>query len=157
MLEAFVQLLASPHMIVVEQAIWGLGNLAGDGAKIRDFVIDAGAVNPISDLCDMAERGSSFVRNASWCLSNMCRSKPPVEFQKIKRVIPTLAKVIIENDSVEIISDICWAISYLSDVSGEAIQCLISANLLPRMIGLMQHEILGIAVSSLRAVGNVLT
>lgn len=124
---------------------------------MRDFVIDAGAVNPIADLCDMAQRGSSFVRNASWCLSNLCRSKPPVDFHKIKRVIPTLAKVIIENDSVEIISDICWAISYLSDVSGETIQCLISANLLPRMIGLMQHESLGIAVSSLRAVGNVLT
>jgi hypothetical protein len=29
---------------VIEQAIWGLGNIAGDSAKIRDLVIKEGAI-----------------------------------------------------------------------------------------------------------------
>jgi Armadillo/beta-catenin-like repeat len=51
-IDAFVQLLASPHVEVIEQSIWGLGNLAGDGPKIRDLVIGAGAVEPIAALLD---------------------------------------------------------------------------------------------------------
>jgi importin subunit alpha-1 len=47
-----VVLLSSPHIEVVEQAIWGLGNIAGDSYKVRDIVITAGAVNPIADILD---------------------------------------------------------------------------------------------------------
>lgn len=75
-----VELLSSPHIEVVEQAIWGLGNIAGDSHKVRDLVISAGAVNPIAEILDRAQPGSSFVRNASWTLSNLCRGRPPPNF-----------------------------------------------------------------------------
>jgi hypothetical protein len=42
--KALVALLRSPHIDVVEQAIWGLGNIAGDSHKIRDNVISEGAI-----------------------------------------------------------------------------------------------------------------
>lgn len=32
---------------LVDQAIWGLGNLAGDGPLMRDHVINQGAAKPI--------------------------------------------------------------------------------------------------------------
>lgn len=35
-----VELLKSPHIEVIEQAIWGLGNIAGDNPKVRDMVIN---------------------------------------------------------------------------------------------------------------------
>jgi hypothetical protein len=47
-----VSLLSSPNLDVVEQAIWGLGNIAGDSTKVRDIVISAGAVNPIANILD---------------------------------------------------------------------------------------------------------
>jgi hypothetical protein len=47
-----VELLGSPNLDVVEQAIWGLGNIAGDSTKVRDIVISAGAVNPIANILD---------------------------------------------------------------------------------------------------------
>jgi len=47
---SFVQLLSSSSNEVIEQAIWGLGNIAGDNPNIRDLVISAGAVNPIANL-----------------------------------------------------------------------------------------------------------
>ena len=47
-----MQLLNSPHIEVVEQAIWGLGNIAGDSHKIRDLVLEEGAIRPIADILD---------------------------------------------------------------------------------------------------------
>lgn len=52
LIKAFVKLLRSPHIEVVEQVIWGLGNMAGDGPLIRDLVINSGASDPIADLLE---------------------------------------------------------------------------------------------------------
>ena len=49
----FVALLKSPAETVREQAIWALGNIAGDGADLRDQVIDAGAVEPLLSLAKL--------------------------------------------------------------------------------------------------------
>ena len=38
----FVKLLSSPNSNVCEQAVWALGNIAGDGAELRDLVIKCG-------------------------------------------------------------------------------------------------------------------
>jgi hypothetical protein len=82
-------------MEVIEQAIWGIGNIAGDGPRIRDIVIAAGAVNPIADLLDQVQNGSSFTRNASWTLSNFCRGRPAPNLDSVKRCLPSLARVLV--------------------------------------------------------------
>jgi len=46
----FVALLSSPEENVQEQAVWAIGNIAGDGPQLRDVVIDAGGVEPILKL-----------------------------------------------------------------------------------------------------------
>ena len=139
-IDGFVGLLKSPHVELIEQVIWGLGNLAGDGPRIRNLVINAGAVGPIADYCDQAPAGSSFVRNASWTLSNICRGRPAPDFTLISRAISSLAKVLLENDSEEIISDVCWAISYISDGGQEHIPSLLETNVLPRLVQLLEHR-----------------
>jgi importin subunit alpha-6/7 len=129
-----VELLNSPHIEVVEQAIWGLGNIAGDSYKVRDIVINAGAIKPIAEILDRAQPGSSFVRNASWTLSNLCRGRPAPVFSKVQRAIPSLAKVLIENDVEDILIDVCWAMSYLSDGGQERIPIILQTNVLPRLV-----------------------
>jgi importin subunit alpha-1 len=132
-----VQLLNSPHIEVVEQAIWGLGNIAGDSSKVRDLVINEGAINPISNILDRALPGTSFVRNASWTLSNLCRGRPAPAFSKVGRAIPSLAKVLVENDSEDILVDVCWAISYLSDGGEDRIPVILHTGVLPRLVQLL--------------------
>jgi hypothetical protein len=75
-LQHFIQLLSSPHVEVVEQVIWGIGNIAGDSPLTRDCVIHSGALERISMVLDQAVPGTSFMRNASWALSNLCRGRP---------------------------------------------------------------------------------
>ncbi len=155
--DQLIKLLRSPHIEVIEQAIWGIGNIAGDGPRIRDIVIAAGAVNPIADLLDQVTTGQSFTRNASWTLSNFCRGRPAPDIEKVKRCLPTLARVLMENDQEDIIGDICWAMSYFSDNGKTAIPLILACGILPRIVQLLEHPTLAIAVSCLRTIGNVLT
>lgn len=120
-------------------------------------MIDSGAVFPIANLLDKIPAGSSFVRNASWTLSNFCRGRPTPDFEKVKRCIPSLTKVLIENDMEEILTDICWAMSYISDGGKSHIPFLIQTNVLPRLVGLLDHPHLAISVACLRTLGNILT
>lgn len=55
----FVALLKSPEENVCEQAVWALGNIAGDGPHLRDTVIEAGALGPLLSLVN----GNVKVRN----------------------------------------------------------------------------------------------
>jgi importin subunit alpha-6/7 len=54
----------------------GIGNLAGESLKVRDLVLDEGAVLQISNFLDKAQPGSEFIKNASWALANLCRGQP---------------------------------------------------------------------------------
>ena len=82
----------------------------------------------------MAEPGSSFTRNAAWTLSNFCKGRPTARFSHIQPCIPSLTKVLIENNSEEILTDIAWAFSYASDEGGdERLVEFIKCNAVPRL------------------------
>lgn len=150
-------MLSSNHIEVVEQVIWGLGNIAGDSATTRDSVLHAGALQKIAGVLENAPTGSSFQRNASWALSNLCRGRPQPDYTLVRDAIPTLIKVLVENDKEDIITDICWALSYLSDGAKDRIQDLLDQRLLAKMIVLLGHQNVAVAIPSLRTIGNIVT
>jgi importin subunit alpha-1 len=89
--------------------------MAGDNHRIRDIIINTGAINPIAALLEAAEPESSFLRNVSWTLSNLCRGRPPPANNKIQKAIKALGKTLVQNNKEEILTDVCWALSYISD------------------------------------------
>jgi len=123
----------------------------------RDSVLHSGALERIAVVLESATPGTSFMRNASWALSNLCRGRPQPDYNFVRRAIPTLVKVLVENDKEDIITDICWALSYLSDGAKERVNDLLSVPLLEKIIFLLSHEQVAIAIPCLRTIGNIVT
>merc|ERR1719215_2453593 len=154
-LPIFVQLLASPNDDVREQAVWALGNIAGDSPIFRDLVLQSGGLNPIMTVLRESEK-TSMLRNATWTLSNLCRGKPPPPFEWVSPALGTLANLIYSAD-VEVLTDACWAISYLSDGPNERITAVIHAGVCRRLVELLLHSSPLVQTPALRAVGNIVT
>lgn len=74
-----------------------------------------------------------MTRNAVWALSNLCRGKhPPPEFSKVAPCLPVLSRLLLHTDA-DVLSDACWALSYLSDGPNDKIQVRTSLIFLPML------------------------
>lgn len=132
--------------------------MAGDNHRIRDIIINTGAINPISVLLEAAEPESSFLRNVSWTLSNLCRGRPPPANNKIQKAIKALGKTLVQNNKEEILTDVCWALSYISDGGEENIEEMLEVqDLIIKIIKLLSHEQVSITIPCLRIIGNIVT
>jgi hypothetical protein len=154
-LPIFVQLLLSPNDDVREQAVWALGNIAGDSPNFRDLVLQSGGLEPVMNVIRSAEK-MSIIRNATWTLSNLCRGKPQPPLQWVVPALVTLQQLIHSTD-VEALTDACWALTYLSDGSEEHINAVLNANVLNRLVELLGHPDAKVQTPSLRALGNIVT
>jgi len=133
----FAELLLSPIPDVREQAVWALGNIAGDSTQCRDYVLSCGALPPLLKVLQEAENKLSMVRNATWTLSNFCRGKnPPPDWSLLSHALPTLAMLLYSSDE-EVLTDACWAISYLSDGDNNKIQAVIESGVARRLVELL--------------------
>ena len=100
-LPPLVQLLSSANIDVAEQAVWAVGNIAGDHPKMRDRVL---AQNALPLLCAFLERVAaegkiSPTRNGTWALSNLVRGKPQPQLKDVAPAVPLLAKLLTLDDS----------------------------------------------------------
>jgi len=152
----FISLLASPNHDVKEQAVWALGNIAGDSPLCRDYVLQSGALIPLLNLLSESESKMSMLRNATWTLSNLCRGKPQPRFDMVANALTTLSKLVHSQDE-EVLTDACWALSYLSDGSNDKIQAVIESGVSRRMVDLLSHPSYSVQTPALRTVGNIVT
>merc|ERR1712130_99844 len=158
----FVNLLSSSNAEVCEQAVWALGNIAGDSSEYRDLVLRTGnsMQRLIRILTNKQIPKMSMIRNATWCMSNFCRGKPKPNFDQIKACVPVLAKLVMQNDN-EVLTDSCWALSYVTDDQTQGnikIQSVVQqAGICARLIYLLQHGSNSVQVPALRTIGNIVT
>jgi len=155
----FFQLLSSPNEELREQAMWAVGNVTGESSELRNYVIDSRAIDYVLQCINfdaLDQVPISLLRVATWTLSNMCRGKPAPDFNKVRGIVPTLARLIQLNDE-DLLTDACWALSYLSDGDNEHIQWVLENGVARRMTDLLLHRSLAVQTPALRTVGNLLT
>mmetsp|Transcript_10693 Transcript_10693/g.21101 ORF Transcript_10693/g.21101 Transcript_10693/m.21101 type:complete len:434 (-) Transcript_10693:393-1694(-) len=154
----FIQLVKSPNVKLRDQAVWALGNIAGDSLKCRDMVLQLGGLSPVVDLCK-AESTLSTLRTATWTISNLCRHKPAPDFELVRPALLALAELIHCKDD-EVLADSCWALSYLSDdrtPGNKKIEAIIESGVCRRLVELLTHKNDRVLIAALRCVGNIVT
>uniref|UniRef100_A0A665T652 Importin subunit alpha n=1 Tax=Echeneis naucrates TaxID=173247 RepID=A0A665T652_ECHNA len=165
----FIELLNSEYEDVQEQAVWALGNIAGDNAECRDYVLNSCAmchlvftlqldfVSCVTYRLLAKSNRLTTTRNAVWALSNLCRGKnPPPEFAKVSPCLSVLSRLLFSSDP-DVLADACWALSYLSDGPNEKIQTVIDSGVCRRLVELLMHSDYKVVSPALRAVGNIVT
>lgn len=60
--------------------------------------------------------------------------------EQTKPALPALERLIHSNDE-EVLTDACWALSYLSDGTNDKIQAVIEAGVCPRLVELLLYAI----------------
>ncbi|KAJ2326842.1 hypothetical protein GGH92_010163, partial [Coemansia sp. RSA 2673] len=176
----FVELLRSSHSVIQFEASWALTNIASgttsqtqvvieaqavpifiqllssENLDCRDFVLAERALDPLLKLLTENHK-LSMLRNATWTLSNFCRGKSPQPaWESIAPALPVLSKLVYSVDD-EILTDACWAISYLSDGSNDKIQAVIESGVCRRLVELLMHPMTTVQTPALRSIGNIVT
>eukprot|EP01104_Vermistella_antarctica_P017551 TRINITY_DN6235_c0_g1_i1.p1 TRINITY_DN6235_c0_g1~~TRINITY_DN6235_c0_g1_i1.p1 ORF type:complete len:554 (+),score=122.75 TRINITY_DN6235_c0_g1_i1:57-1664(+) len=151
----FVRLLNSEHDDVREQAVWALGNIAGDSPRCRDFVLGYGAMEALLETLN--DTKITMLRNATWTLSNFCRGKPQPKWAQVQPALPVLRHLIHRKDN-EVLTDACWALSYLSDGENDKIAEVVSdGGTCRRLVELLLCSESAVVTPALRTVGNIVT
>ena len=164
-LPKFVKLLKSKNDESKEQAIWALGNIAGDNVKNRDLVLNHGVLDNLLPICSIEVNTKSkinMVRNVAWTISNLCRGLPTTKWKYVNLSLKAMSIMINKFIDNEILKDICWTISFLSEIDDSEIfelhiEGIVKYGLLNKIIKLLNHKSLSIQQPCSRVIGNIAT
>lgn len=151
-IQALESLMGSKDQELLELSVWCIGNLAGDSVYTRDRLITL--VPTLTNLLHKVEVAKW--KNIVWTLSNLCRGKPLPDTTTTKLVLQIVPSVLQITDE-EILSDCCWALSYISDGDSQRIQDILELNILETLINLLTHESEKVVIPCLRTLGNIVT
>lgn len=156
---------AIPHLVALllhanadirEQSAWCLGNIAGDGSRLRDLVFQHGGIGPI--ITNLQNPASlSLLRNCTWTLSNLCRGKPQAPMDIVGPALPVLAHIVFQNQDVDSIVDSIWALSYMSDGENARIQAVVDTGVVPHLVSILGSDKTQAVVPALRTLGNIVS
>lgn len=143
---------------VAEQAVWAIGNIAGDNDDYRKMILELDGFSRIIEFATKNQGIKSAVRNCVWCLSNLCRNQQRVEgmFCHIRPHLEFLSQLMRYNDE-EIVADVCWAFSFLTESSNEQKKEIIPSVDPPLLMALICTKNPRIQCPALRIAGNIIS
>ncbi|KAI5132503.1 importin subunit alpha-4/3 [Nematocida ausubeli] len=128
-----VKMMYIDNLMLQDQAIWGISNIAGDCEVARDFAISANAADPmvyiINKEMEKEELNIPLLRNLAWALSNMNRGRnPPPYISHTEKCLPAIIKLV-GIDDTDIMVDAYWALSYMCDAGKNHADMVISTGI----------------------------
>jgi len=149
-------LLESNDIDIQEQAVWALGNISGECTEFRDVLLEQGMMRHLIRLGGEAKTLSA-TRNIVWAISNLCKGTPKPDFTLIAPCLPELSQILEVQKDAQILSDICWALSYISDEDdeGRGTQAIIEGQFCRRLADLLQHKNPLVKIPALKTIGNL--
>lgn len=149
-----IKLLFSENETVREQAVWAIGNIAGDNSNCRDMILQSNGLYLVTQVGVNSER-PSMQKNAYWTVSNLCKGKPPPQFCEVQQALPVLAKVIQTEGSPDLLADCLQSLASISEGNEEKIQAVIDTGVVAKIIELLNHFAYTVQMPALRIIGNI--
>lgn len=138
------------------QAIWALGNMAGDDKKYRNIIIERGGLDLLVNIIDNEGlKPTEDLKLLVWVLGNFVR-KNDVEFTKLVKCILLMKKLLDKCDDEEITKDVIWALSNISQQGkDDELDVFVNMGLVtPKFMDYFKNKEL--RSSSLRFMGNLI-
>lgn len=132
-----IPLLENPNESLVDQALWALGNIAGDSFSYRNSILAHG-VTPILTKLLTETKNQELLKNGCWLTSNLARGVPYPKYESLKAVVPALCNIIKTNNDAEILIDCCSALTSLGEVCTDKAEMFLSNDILPRLVQLVK-------------------
>lgn len=151
----FLQFIESPNHKIREQAIWVIGNIAGDCNEFRDYALEKGSMEKILQLLQVEDK-INVIKVATWTISNLCRGKPHPNYDLVKDAIPYAAEQVYTDDR-DILIDVLWTLTFLSDGEDEKQAAVSQYGIEGQLVQYLEYDDLSIVVPSLRIIGNLLS
>lgn len=150
-----------------EQAIWALGNIAGDCPEYRKMIYNH-KPNVLRIfmwfVVDNEKTPVSLLKVLSWTLSNILRVGIIPGFDDVNNFdqcnsdLMTVIKTLLEQEQdEEIISNTCWTISYMNNINNneKVNDWIIESNLVPRLIEIWTKNLKLEVFPILKIIGNI--
>eukprot|EP00923_Selenidium_pygospionis_P059532 GHVN01104758.1.p1 GENE.GHVN01104758.1~~GHVN01104758.1.p1 ORF type:complete len:532 (+),score=107.24 GHVN01104758.1:88-1683(+) len=130
-----LQQLHSPAVDVMQQVVWALGNIAGDGPEFREVLFNCEIVTHILSLFQ-PNQNADIMALATWVVSNLCRqdTSKQCNLPRVEPLIRLLVSVLDSENNTPMISDACWGLSYNVAGGDTAIDYVIQMGAVPKLI-----------------------
>lgn len=141
---------------VAEQCAWAIGNVAGEGGKLRSVLLSQGALLPLARM--MLPNKGSTVKTAAWALSNLIKGPDPEAATELIRVDGVLDAIVrhLKKADDELATEVAWVIVYLSALSNVATSMLVKNDVLQLLVDrLATSNSLQLLIPVLRSLGNL--
>ncbi|KAK7397107.1 hypothetical protein VNO78_18274 [Psophocarpus tetragonolobus] len=152
-LPLLLKLLTSDTRDDIMQEVYSSWNMA-DSPYYRLRLLDLGALMPILNLLKSPHSRFSLFKIATFCLSNLVRGKPRVNFVQVKPALPVLQQLL-HSTNEEVVIDACWALSYLLDGQIDIAEDLTEEGVCPKLMELLNRPSETVILPALVALGNI--
>ena len=159
-----IALINEENSNLVDQAIWALGNISGDNISFRNIILGYGIVPKLTNLL-ATTKNTEMLKNGCWVISNLTRGEPYPKFETVKDLIPTICKLIRENDDNELLIDCCTSLTNLAEIAQDKGKMFADNNILERLVKLLRYSLINkysntnmtVIYPVLRCLGSLLT
>ena len=115
LLGILVKFIQSNNINLIENAIWSFGNVTAD-ESLAKIVVDSPLIEEIIKVVFKVP-SPTLLEKASWCFSNICRTKVKLSEERVKQITPILMKTLeIPSSDENLFYEILWGLSNISSV-----------------------------------------
>jgi hypothetical protein len=111
----------------VEQALWGVGNIAGDCPELRDSLLAKGFLplfvdvinkfSPSKGLATSNDEILNVLKSSVWVLRTLLDSSGrAISLEEFRPVLPSLAKLLTVSD-LSVVADACFSLAHFAEIS----------------------------------------